>query len=233
MPDIFDEISSELRRDRAREVWNRYGIFVIGLALAIILSVAGVSIYQAYIKNSNEAASLRFETMQSKIANAEAARAIEALARFAEAENNGYGLLADFHRARHLLDLGRKAEAVELFEKLAKQALLPPTLRDYARISAAYALLGTISAAQLEEQLVDMLRGDNALRHSAREIVALGYYLEADYLAAHEIYRIALADPELPQMLATRLNIVNKQLKAQLIDNKPRPDNAAQNNEPK
>jgi len=78
LPDIFDEISSELRRDRAREVWNRYGIFVIGGALAIILSVAGVSIYQAYVKNNNEAASLRFEAMQNNIANAEAARAIEA-----------------------------------------------------------------------------------------------------------------------------------------------------------
>ena len=41
MADIFDEIEEDLRRDRMKEIWQRYGNYILGLAVLIIIGVAG------------------------------------------------------------------------------------------------------------------------------------------------------------------------------------------------
>ena len=39
MADIFDEIDEELKQDRAKQVWARYGKYVVSAATAVVLSV--------------------------------------------------------------------------------------------------------------------------------------------------------------------------------------------------
>ena len=38
---IFDEITADLRRDRMADAWAKYGRYVIGGAVALVLLVAG------------------------------------------------------------------------------------------------------------------------------------------------------------------------------------------------
>ncbi len=42
MADIFDEIDEDLKRDRAQELWARYGKFVIAAAAAVVLAVGSL-----------------------------------------------------------------------------------------------------------------------------------------------------------------------------------------------
>ena len=44
---IFDEITADLRRDRMADAWAKYGRYVIGSAVALVLIVAGVTGYAA------------------------------------------------------------------------------------------------------------------------------------------------------------------------------------------
>ena len=48
MADIFREVEEELRRDRAEELWKKYGRYVIALAALVILAVGGVQGWRAY-----------------------------------------------------------------------------------------------------------------------------------------------------------------------------------------
>ena len=54
---IFDEITADLRRDRMAGAWAKYGRYVIGLAVAIVMLVAGVIGYDALRTGQREAAS--------------------------------------------------------------------------------------------------------------------------------------------------------------------------------
>ena len=51
MADIFDEIEEDLRRDRMALLWQRYGNYILGFAILIIVGVAGNQGYD-YWKNS-------------------------------------------------------------------------------------------------------------------------------------------------------------------------------------
>ena len=39
MADIFDEIDEELKQDRTKALWTRYGKFVIAAATAVVIGV--------------------------------------------------------------------------------------------------------------------------------------------------------------------------------------------------
>ena len=67
MSDIFAEVDAELRRDRWKALWDRYGLLVICGAVGIVLLVAIFVGYRAFQQSQNEAASLRYEALLQQI----------------------------------------------------------------------------------------------------------------------------------------------------------------------
>ena len=41
MSDIFREVDEDIRRDQIKKLWDRFGPYVLGLALLIVLGTAG------------------------------------------------------------------------------------------------------------------------------------------------------------------------------------------------
>ncbi len=39
MADIFSEVDEEVRRERLKQLWDRYGIFLIALAVLIVAGI--------------------------------------------------------------------------------------------------------------------------------------------------------------------------------------------------
>ena len=54
MSDILRQIDEDLRKDRLREIWKRYGLYAATLILVIILSVIGYQINISLDKSKNE-----------------------------------------------------------------------------------------------------------------------------------------------------------------------------------
>ena len=63
MTDIFDEVTAELRRDQSSALWRRYGRYVIGAAVAVVLIVASVIAYDSWKTAGQEAASERYDAL--------------------------------------------------------------------------------------------------------------------------------------------------------------------------
>lgn len=216
MADIFDEINTELRRDKIRDVWDKYGLYVVGLAVAIILFVAGSSGYSSYVTGRNEAASARYDILLQDIAAAPPEMQAQALTDFMSADNGAYGTLAGFLAAQKHIGNNQLEEGVALYDQIARNADLPIALRDYASVSAAYALIGTRNTAELEQRIGRLLGDNHSFRHAAREIIALGYFIEQDYLSAREIIETALQDETLPPEHGERLFVLSEIVKAHM-----------------
>ena len=48
MADIFQEIEEDLKRERVEVLWEKYGNWVIGAAVAIVLATAGIKGWGSY-----------------------------------------------------------------------------------------------------------------------------------------------------------------------------------------
>lgn len=106
MNDIIDEINREIREDRGRQLWKKYGAYVIGLGVAIVLFVSGFQGYKAYDAN------IREQAAQAYVAALDAEDSTS-LRNIADQGGEGYPMLARFALAGQLAtagDTGAEAE---------------------------------------------------------------------------------------------------------------------------
>lgn len=209
MSDIFDEVSAELRRDSLQAAWDKYGRYLIGTAIALVLVVAVFIGTRAAIESRNEAASQRYNDMLDTLVEDEAMPNVEKLLAFAALEDNGYGALARFSAAITQAREGAHVPALESFGMIADTRGLPDSLRDLAALQAAIILLdsgGELSA--IESRLVDLLDGDNGLQPMARETMALAYMANDKPLEARDLFREQLADPSVTSLTRERAMIM-------------------------
>ena len=97
MSELFDEIEAELRSDRLKAFWDRYGSTIIIALVAIVVLVAGTNIYSSYRISQNIKASERYEALIMQIGDANQDTSIQLISDFIQVENNGYGKIAAFH----------------------------------------------------------------------------------------------------------------------------------------
>jgi hypothetical protein len=208
--DIFSEVDAELRQDRMRAFWESYRAFIIGGALFIVVAVSAVTGVQAYTNYQNEAASARYDALQDEIgALDDSAVKIDRLNAFAAAENNGYGILAAFAASVELAVQGQGEAALAGFDALTGNGGVPDSMRDYARLQAATILLDNNGAIdEIAARLTPILANDNALRATARDILALAYVLADDPLQARLLYQEQLADETATRLARQRAQIM-------------------------
>ena len=87
MSDIFQEVDEDLRRERLKKAWDRYGIYVIAAALLIIVITAGYRGYEAWTTSRERAAGDLFVAALEEAGDARTTSAAETLAAFAAAMN--------------------------------------------------------------------------------------------------------------------------------------------------
>lgn len=113
---FFREINQELRQDRARYIWDRYGLMAIGAGLAIILAVG---IYVAWDWWQTHQANESGDRFSQALTLANEGNTEEALASLSALEADGYGaypVLARLRAATVQANAGDFAEAVASFD---------------------------------------------------------------------------------------------------------------------
>ena len=215
---IFDEITADLRRDRMADAWAKYGRYVIGSAVALVLIVAGVTGYAALRAGQQEAASARYDALQADIAEADSDQKIARLLAFAEAESNGYGALARFTAALDQAEQGQFDNALSGFDELAGRRGLPDSLQDYAALQAAIVLLDSGGALDdIESRLDDLVDDDNRLQPMAREVLALAYSAHDKPLEARDLLMQQIADGRVSSLTRARAEIMLQTVNGGLI----------------
>lgn len=203
MADIFHEIDEDLRRERFSRLWSRYGAYLIGLAVLIVLVVAGWRGYEWWKLQQEQAAGARFEAAMQLAAQGKTA---EAEAAFADLEKDapaGYRLLARFRSAIELSKTDPKAAVAE-FEALAGDASVGRLMQDVAQLRAALLLVDTAPLSEIESRMKPLDTPEGAFRHSARELIGLAQYKAGDYKAAVDTFTALLNDGQTPPGLRRR-----------------------------
>jgi hypothetical protein len=85
---------------------------------------------------------------------------------------------------------------------------VPQALRDAARLRAANLLVDTGTYEQVSAEAEQLATPQDALRHSAREVLGLSAYKHEDYKRAKEWFEAILNDSEAPRNLANRAQML-------------------------
>lgn len=173
MSDIFREVEEDVRSARIKAQWDRYAIFVIGAAVAIVMATGAFVYWQDSRQAQREAAAIQFLAGERLLLDGKPAEAVAHFTRLAQETGiDGYALLGRMKEAAAKLDAANAPGAIAAYDALAADSALDPLLRAVSSFKAALLLFDTTSADELKLRLNGLAKDDGPVRHSAREMLA-------------------------------------------------------------
>lgn len=202
------EVNEELRSERMRAVWRRFGPILIGGALALIIGTAGYVGYEYWRNSKAEASGDKFLAaleLVSQNKNDEALTALKTL----EAEGAGsYPVLAQLRGATLLEQNKDLTGAVSAFDTVAADNKAPVALRDIAKLRAAYILVDSGSYDDVAKRAETLSADGNPMRGSAREVLGLAAYKAGRTDDALKLFQQNADDAAIPANLRQRANVM-------------------------
>jgi len=213
---IFSEVTEELRSERMRNLWRRFGPFIIGAAVLIVVLVGANEGWRWYQNSVSARSSDQFYSAISLIEKGDNAAALKALDETIATASGGYPILARFSQAALLAKDGKLEEAVAAYDALSTD-LDQIKLRQVALVLAASNLVDKGDVKGVEARVGGLIAPDNSLRNVARELLGLARYASGDATGASEIFAQIVADPGVSLDLLRRVQIYQEQLLSQGI----------------
>jgi hypothetical protein len=208
MSDIFREVDEDLRREQYKRLWDRFGVYVIALAVLIVVGVGGYKAWEWWERSQAAATGDRFLAALELSEAGQHSEAIAALEAVAADGSGDYPTLAIFRSAGERAAAGDRDGAVAAYDSIASRRGLSPLVADLARIRAALILSDTQSPEELRSRIGDLAATGNAWRHTAREILGLAAYRTNDLATARTYFDEIVDDQESAQGVRQRAQLM-------------------------
>jgi hypothetical protein len=211
--DIFQEVDEEVRRERLKKLWERYGTYFIAACIVIVI---GVGAWRGYEWWQTKKAGESGAAFENAVTLAEAGKHQEAETAFAKlaAEGSaGYRPLARLREAAEMARTDRPA-AVKAYDELAADKSAGQVIDDLAALRAGFLLVDTAPYSQIRERLEPLTAANKTFRHSARELLALSAWRSGDMTAARQWTDMIIADPSSPPGTRSRAEVLGELIAA-------------------
>lgn len=204
MPDIFDEVKEELRAERARKLWVRYGGVLAGVALLAVAGVGGWQGWHWYQQRQAGQTALTFLEVHraAEAPGADLKAAGERFVAIAQGAPEGYQILARLRAAALKAETGDRDAALALWDQVAGDGRAPQVYRDLASLMWALHGLETQDPAALDSRLAPLTGGTWAA--SAKELQALVAVRRGQAAEAKKNLEALAADVTAPQGVRER-----------------------------
>ena len=212
MSDIFQEVDEDLRREEYARLWKHYGAYIIGFCLFIVLIVAGRVGWSNYQTHIRQAASLKYQSIvkagqETDSSQAPAALSADDAAALSKIQGDltpGYRTLAKLELAAAAVGVKKYSEAIALYDAIAADKSVAPSLRDIATLKSAYLQAESLSLTNMRARIEALAAPESAFRFSANELLGYVAYRNGDYKAARDYFQAILSDPSAPGSLLKR-----------------------------
>jgi len=202
------EVDEAVRQDRYQKLWDKYGIYALGVAVLVVAGVAGYKGWAYWQGKRAQDAGAKFTQALSMEDGADAAKAREMLTALAESGPEGYRVLARFQLAASEAKAGETDKAVTDYDALATDPSVDPILQGHATLQAAALRLDKADYAEMERRLKSLVDSDSAWRYSARELLGLAAYRLNNVREAERQFSELVSDQGTPPNLRERADMM-------------------------
>ncbi|MDD5586479.1 MAG: tetratricopeptide repeat protein [Alphaproteobacteria bacterium] len=200
---LFQEIDEDLQRQKLEAMWKRYGHYIIGAALAIVLATALFSGWRSWRTYSEQKATAGLlGLVEGKIADkAQQVDSLESFARVHAGASQAF--LAHLQAASIALKDGKTDRAVAIYDAMANDMTVELPFRQLADLLSVQAQLDTGEPAALQARL-QPLETDSPWRVTAKEFTALLALRAGDKEKAKTLYTELSKDASAPHSMIQR-----------------------------
>jgi len=202
--DIFQEIDEELRRENFAKLWQRYGAYVIGLAVLIVVAVAAAAGWRAYQLRVHQVEGERYSLALDLARQGKDMDATDVFAELGRQAHGGHATLARLEEAALKAKRGDTKGAVAVYDALAADGAADPAYRDLARLLAAQYELKDGDPKAVIARVAPLTSATSAWHPTALELMALAQLKAGNKAEARAVYQRITDDLAAPQGLRAR-----------------------------
>jgi len=206
--DLFREVNEELRRERLKQLWDRFGSWVLTGAAVIVAVVGGYKYWQYWTAQQSAAAGARYVAALSLVEDGQQAEALEAFKAMAADAPAGYRLLAHLQMAGLAVKEDRIDDALAIYDAIVGDRGADQLLRDYATVQSAMLRVDKEDWTKIKNRLNQLIGAESPWRFSAREIVGLAAYRAGKMDEAERLFNDILSEPGVPTGVRQRANVM-------------------------
>jgi hypothetical protein len=202
--EFIREVDEAVRQDQWLGLWRRYGTFVMGAAVAIVVGTAVGVVWREYQASQRQAQAQSFAAAEQLLQDDKAGEAATAFAGLADDAGDGYSVLARLRTGQAQAAAEDPAAAGATFAALGASGDAPALYRELAQLLALQRRFETTEPAALLQALTPLLGAENPWRHSAMELQALAQLKANDVAAARQTLAALTKETSAPPALAQR-----------------------------
>lgn len=210
VPDIFDEVSEDLRAERARRLLQRYGFLLVAVVVLVVAGVAGWQVLQSRQRAAREAVASQFLTaMQQQASPANSPERTQARAAFSSIAKDGpggYRSLARLREAAAQASAGDLPGALALWDQVSADEQADQNLRRVADMLWVLHQVDTGEPALVEGRIQPLAAPGEPWRPLALEARAWLKLRTGDTTGAETTLREIVAMPSAPPGVRARAN---------------------------
>jgi hypothetical protein len=201
---LLREVDDAVRKEQLDSVFKRYGWPIAG-ALVLGLAAFGGWLYwsdrqEGQLETRSEKLIAAFDKLQA----GQIEQAGKDLAGLSEDGSSATAISAKLARAGIALRDNRQAEAIDLYESIARDGDAPKPHRDLATIRAVAAQFDKLDPQTVIDRLKPLATPGNPWFGSAGELVAMAYLKQGKEELAGPLFAAIAKDEDVPQTLRSR-----------------------------
>ncbi len=211
MVDIFDEVSDDLRTERAARLLRRYGGLILAAMIAVLAGVAAEQGYAWYQGQRDNAAAANYMKLAAPVDNPpgqlsdqQRLDGARQLAAFANGAPAGYRTQARLRAAALYADAGQPNAAEALWDDVAGDGAADPLLRGLANLLWAQHALGTAPDDAVAARLAPLAAMSSPWHGLAQETQALLAMKQGKLDQAKALFSQISSDPSDPEGVRNR-----------------------------
>lgn len=224
---LYREVEEEIRRERMAKLWDKYGVYVVGLTALLLAAIGGYQLWQGRQASLANDGGALYNDAAKMLADGKTDEALKAYQTLADGGHRGYATLAALQTAGADLKAGKSDAAEAQFEAIAKDSTADPLLKNFAILQAASLRLGKADLPEMRNRLNDLIADGSPWRFSARELLGLAAYKAGDIVAATQEFDRILSDRGAPEGVAARVRVIMGTIMAQTLAKVPAPGTPA------
>lgn len=205
MADIFEEVDENVRKDKAAEAWEKYGIYVWALAAIFIAAVAIKEFLDWQAGNVAQERMLSFEAAVEALEGGEYAEAEAGLQAIVDEGTSLSPLAAHYLAQTKLTGMGDADAAGNILSQAGDAAGNP--FEKLALLKSAYYKADALSLTELETLLGSLIDDDGPVGAMAQELIAAKVYESGDVPRARTLYNRLKFDPAAPEGVRIRSDL--------------------------
>jgi len=202
MSDFFKELEEDIREERIFSLWHKYGSYLIGLALVIVIGTSAYVLWQHMKHKAQTRRQVSFSQALELLKQGKKEDALKAFHELAE-EGGGYGKLAQLYEASLL------PQPDALYTEISKKNAADPALSKLPKILMAARSLDKPEVLTLLEPLT---APNNAWAPLSLELLALADLKRGDSVNAAKLYIRILKEASLTPDEKLRAGLMLSQL---------------------